>query len=223
MSHNSDLSDDECDDMTPLEYARANGLCLDYLCDPVNISEAGKLRAILDHSLADDSHLHRFAFGPELRVEERLSISKEAAFLLASVSREQTAQEIDALVLPMLNSRNGTKKLKIELPLLHSDHEGDCEQFGRREGFEVKLEDVKLPFEVVSEESGQGLKWPSHFRALGTKTTEELKQERISVSKDTVGYLSGTLESVWTEEDEKNLWEREQSYKRVCAPSQLDP
>jgi hypothetical protein len=223
MSHNSDLSDDECDEVTPLEYARANGLCLDYLCDRASNSEAGKLRAILDHSLADDSHLRRFAFGPELRVEERLSISKDAAFLLASVSREQAAEEIDSLVLPMLNSRNGIKKLKIELPLLHSDHEGDCKEFGRREGFEVRLKDVKLPFEIVSEENGQGLKGPSHFNTLGTKTTEELKQERISVSKNTVGYLSGTLASVWTEEDEKNLWEIEQSYKRVCAPSQLDP
>jgi hypothetical protein len=181
----------------------------------MSVSESGKLRAIIDQSLADDSHLRSFDFGPELGVEERLSISKEAALLLASITREQTAEEIDVLVSPMLHSIDGIKKLKLELPLLRSDHEADCKEFGRKEGFEIKLKDVKLPLEIVNIENGEGLQWPSHFRALGTKIAKELKQERISVSKDTVGYLSRKLTSVWTEEDEEDLWKREQSYKRV--------
>lgn len=209
------LEDQIVDEPPPLQYARSNGLARDHLADQLVFSELAKLQTAVQHGLTDDSELHQFDFGSEVKVEERVTISKEGALLLSSVSQEDTAEAIDALVLPMFKTRSITKRARLELPLLRTDHETDCKNFARRDDFEIKLCDIKLPLEMVNEEDNEGLIWPSKFSSLGEELVEQLKQEKISVSKDIINYLQDALKNGWTEEDDKNLWESEQRYKRV--------
>jgi hypothetical protein len=207
------LEDQIVDEPSPLQYARSNGLARDYMGDQLAFSELVKLQTAVQHGLTDNNELHQFDFGSEVKVEERLKISREGALLLSSVSQEDEA--INALVLPMFKTRSITKKARLELPLLRTDHEKDCKNFARRDDFEIKLCDIKLPLEMVNEENNEGLVWPSKFSSLGEELVEQLKQEKISVSRDVLSYLQDVLTNDWTEEDDKSFWESEQRYKRV--------
>jgi hypothetical protein len=209
------LLDQIVDEPPPLQYARSNGLARDYMDDHLAFSELVRLQTAVQHGLTDDSELHQFDFGSEVKVEERLKISREGALLLSSVSQGDTAEAIDALVLPMFKTRSITKKARLELPLLRTDHENDCKNFARRDDFEIKLCDIKLPLEMVNEENNEGLVWPSKFSSLGEELVEQLKQEKISISRDVLSYLQDALKNDWTEEDDKSFWESEQRYKRV--------
>jgi len=42
-----------------------------------------------------------------------------------------------------------------------------------------------------------------------------LKKEKLSLSKGDFAHLQNALNHPWTEEDDKNLWNSEQKYKRV--------
>jgi hypothetical protein len=214
MSNHSQSSDNEEEDLTPIQYARLNGLSCDYLAEPMPLSHIDKLRKDTHDGLTDDSHLRQFNFEPELDTEERLSISKDAALLLASVAKEESVDWADSLVLSTLGSRD-VKRMRVEEPFLKSDHKRDCKEFAKREGFEIKLKDVKLPSEIVNEENDEGLGWPSKFWSLGAEVMENLKQEKITVQRDTLVYLQNTLKATWTEEDGIGLWNRELKYKRV--------
>jgi len=212
MSTHSQSSHEE--DLTPLEYARVHGLSLDYLADSASFPHILKLQQEIHNCLTDDSHLHQFNFGTNFSTEERLEVSRDAASLLASLNQDETLEWIDSLVLPMLDVRE-IKKMRLELPLLSTDHESDCRAFARREGFEVKLEDVKLPMETVNDENNEGLMWPSRFLNLGAEIVEHLKHEKLEVSRDTLVYLQNILKNSWTEEDEKTVWDNKLKYKRV--------
>jgi hypothetical protein len=216
MSQPSNGSSEE-DDISPLEYARFNGLSYNYLDEPAAFIHAGILQKRAEASLSDDSHLQTFDLGREIKIEERLTVSRGGAQLLASVSNGEAPESINSLVLPLLDSRTA-KEIKLELPLLKSEHEVDCRDFARRHGFEVKLRDIKLPLEMVDEKNGEGLNLSSKLWSLGTKVLEELKLEKIAVSKDTLGYLQTTIKNVWTPEDDNKLWNSEQRYKRVSSP-----
>ena len=211
-----DSLEGEIDDEPPaLQYARSNGLARDHLADQLVFSELAKLQIAVQLSLADDIELHQFDFGSELKVEERVTISREGAQLLVCITQEDATEAIDALVLPMLKTKNIVKRTRLELPLLKTDHETDCNNFARRDDFEIKLCDIKLPLEMVNEENNEGLVWPSRLSSLGVKVVEKLKQEKVSISRDDLKYLQDTLKNGWTEEDDKNLWKSEQKYRRV--------
>jgi len=212
-SHPQSELDVEVEDPTPLQYARVNGLTRNHVTE--KYAEVDAIQDDVYPGCLEDSHLPQFNLGTGFKPEERVSVSKEGAALLASVAQEETAESIDALILPMLGARSSTCKAKFELPLLRSDHETDCKNFGRREGFEIKLQDVRLPLESVDEENGQGLGLPSRLWDIGPKLLEQLRGEKIGISKDTIAYLQDALKVAWIAEDEETLWNSEVKYKRV--------
>lgn len=208
-------SDDESEeiDPTPLDYARMNGLARNYLAEKYAEVEAIQQDTVLD--LLPDSHIPQFKLGEEIKVEERISVSKDGATLLASIARAETVEIIDALIIPMLEPKKNIATLKLELPLLRSHHKTDCKNFGKREGFEIRLRDVKLPLEAVNEEAGQGLGLPARFWDIGPQVLEQLKAEKINISKDGLSCLQESLKVVWTKEDSQGLWNSEVKYNRV--------
>ncbi len=215
MSQGSSSSEEE--DVSPLTYARLNGLYRDYLSENLGFAEVKGLQWRVDGVLFDDAHLPQFSLGTGFKVEERIALPKDAAPLLAWVTREETKDEIDSLAAPILDGHLHSKKRRLELPLLRSDHEMDCRQFARREGFDVRLEDVKLPLEVVNDYNNEGLNWSADFCNLGSGLLEELKLEKIQVTKDAIIYLQESLNVIWTEDDDLNLWAGELPYQRVST------
>lgn len=208
-------SDDESEeiDPTPLDYARINFLARDHLAENYAEVEAIQQDVVLD--LLPDSHLPQFKLGKEIKVEERMSMSRDGAALLASIARAEGVEAIDSLIIPMLELKKSVATSKLELPLLRTHHKSDCKSFGKSEGFEIRLRDVRLPLEVVNEEAGQGLTWPARFWGIGSQVLEQLRAEKIGVSKNGMNCLQESLNVVWTGEDNQSLWNSEVEYKRV--------
>ena len=215
LVNESSESDEEDDDLTPLQYARLHGLSRNHLSDTFAFTHIEALQAGILEGITDDS-LPQFDLGVEPRLDERFTLSKEAARLLQAVAHQDTQGTIDALVLPMLGSSE-VKITRVELPLLKTDHETDCKQFAQWDGFEIKLKDVKFPLEVVDDEKNEGVKFPSAYWHLGDGFMEELKKEKLEVSKNTMVFLKEALTNVWTKEDDEELCQAEMKYKRVSV------
>ncbi|EHK98458.1 hypothetical protein M7I_5759 [Glarea lozoyensis 74030] len=98
------------------------------------------------------------------------------------------------------------RKLRIELPLLKSHLETDLRKFARRDGFEIDLKDIKLPLELVDESAGEGMTFPDRHHELGSKIIEDLKMEKLAVSREAISFLQRAIQSSWTREDEDELW-----------------
>ncbi|KAH7411171.1 hypothetical protein BKA64DRAFT_375362 [Cadophora sp. MPI-SDFR-AT-0126] len=216
----SQSSQEEDDQISPLEYARQNGLSQDYLASNLGFPELKQIQEDLAGYVDIETNLPSFDFGGEVKVEERLSCSKDAATLLAWVAREHSSNEIDALMAPFFKETNSRNK-KLELPLLLSDADCDCRKFASREGFEMKLRDVKLPLEAVGER--EGFHWTKQYENLGTTILQNLKAEKLGVTREAMAFLQACANVTWTEEDETQLWRREQSYKRRTALNPITP
>ncbi|KAJ5042237.1 uncharacterized protein L3040_004791 [Drepanopeziza brunnea f. sp. 'multigermtubi'] len=214
-------SEHEEDELPPLLYARQHGLCRDYLQAPLGWSDLQDLQRKAAGAVYEDSNLPLFNFGAELKIEERLTCSKEAAVILSWVANETFAKDGDALINAHFNAPSSNRIQKLELPLLRTDHETDCRDFANREGFEIKLRDVKLPLEAVRDE--EGLDWTSKFAHLGAEVSQELKQERIGITRDTMSFLQQSLAVFLTEDDEKSLWDTQQTYKRKTIFEPITP
>ncbi|TVY42313.1 hypothetical protein LOCC1_G004617 [Lachnellula occidentalis] len=214
-------SDVEDEDLTPLEYARYHGLSRDPLTDPRAFAHIEALQVNILENNVDDC-LPQFDFGVDPRLDERLTVSKEALQFVRSVAHQDTQESIDALILSMLGNP-GVINSRIELPLLKTDHETDCRHFARWDSFEIKPQDVKFPLEVVDDEKNEGIKFPSAYWKLGDAIMEELKKEKIEVSKNTMLFLTEALTNVWAKEDDEELWQTEMAYKRNTALEPVTP
>ena len=210
---NLEFDGEEYEDLSPLEYARKNKLSRNHLEAPVFGPSIERLKKG-GTELTDDSHLPQFELTANVNADERLTISKYAAKLIASVSCEESSDWVDNAMLQMIDTRK-CKNLKVELPLLRSDHETDCKKFSRRDGFEIKLEDVVLPLEMVDEINNGGLGFSPIMWNREVEILEVLKKEKLEVTRDTMKYLTNTLKSDWTEEDERRIWHSVRIYKKV--------
>jgi hypothetical protein len=213
MSDHFELNDsDEDAELSPLEYARLNGLSRDHLEQPSSTDRGGaKMPAAL---LTDASCLTQFQFGTPNTTDTRLIVSKEAARLLASIVKDENGS--DKFEIPALGRLAYTelKKLQTDLPLLKSHHETDCKQFRQRKDFEFRLRDVRLPLDP-ERECG-----PDPGPSLRQKDiVERLKRQRLEVSKTTFVHLRDCIDNSWTEEDERGKWAILQNYRKVDASS----
>ena len=169
-----------------LEYARFHGLARDHRKDPSlqELADAAPTPQLRDYPglfCIEDIHI-----SPRT---ERLSISNGAAVLLSSIRGAEYDKIIsDENMLPNLHR---VRNMKMELPLLRTDHELDLQEFGRP--VEPDLATEHLPFENVNQEQGEGLEWPSSYNNLPLQATMKSTSEKLTVSRDTMLYLQSIL------------------------------
>jgi hypothetical protein len=211
---NSQSSNEE-EEISALEYAHQNGLACNHLAQPRPLSALASLAQSLEDGVEDDSHLPQFEF-LDHSTDERLPISKGAAQLLAWVSKPEKVDSINSVVLSCQGKR-GTRPRRLELPLLRSDHETDCKQFAKREGFEITLKGVRLPLEFVDADKDEGLVFPFKLWEKGASIVEELEKERIPVTKQGIMYLQHAVADKWDEIEEKEIWSSLRKYKKVSS------
>jgi len=218
-SEHSDANAD-LDDTSVVEYARRNGLSRNHLDEEMPLHQYQALiKDILD-GLTSDSHLPQFNISADVDTNERLPVSKDAARLLAYLFQGETPDYNDSVILPLLYS-NKVKSSRVELPLLRTDHELDCREFAKREGFEIKLKDIKLPLEELNIENNEGLECPARFMTFGQEALVALEREKIEVSREAMVYIQDALKVDFTEEDQQEVWGSLDTYKRVSIPINL--
>ena len=122
--------------------------------------------------------------------EERLLLGKDEVLLLTSITRAPAhfSTSFDGVDL----DPRRVQKMKLELPLLTSDHEIDMQRFVR-----VIIPDLAnehLPLESLDEEADEGLSWPSRDAALPDVYSRKNTNEKLEVSPVLLSYMCNTLD-----------------------------
>ena len=122
---------------------------------------------------------------------ERLTAVKETSTLLAIVDPKQYGDSLFDTVnlIPTYRVRHA----KIELPLLHSDHEMDMLDFLHRS--EPNLAQEFIPFEKVDDEQDEGLTWPSYCYTWPEWYFEKAQNEKLEVARDVLAYMNAALDA----------------------------
>ncbi len=200
-------------ELTAVQYARLHGLAVDHLADPLPISHVEALREDVPGTLTEDTDLPNIDLHIHVSTQETLTLDKGGADLVQNAtSGLSISKEIESILFPLLDSRR-TKTLRLEGPLLRSDHASDFRAFARWE--ESHFRDGCLPMEPLDDEMDVGLEWPRKLYMVPAKLLEELASEKIEMTKETFIYLQTTLKGIWTEEDDGKMWGSVTPYKRV--------
>jgi hypothetical protein len=182
----SDDEDDGPDLDTPLEYARFHGLCRDYQVDHPLFGALIPPAQEDFFRVADepDDALFPEALIAEVHdsLNERLDVDKEAANFLMSILRTSKQDEGDQIRVDLAES--SPKRLKLELPVLASDHEVDMITLRCRN--EVKLTTKGIePFQLDAEK-GETFAFTSAEIDDKHRLDNELQNEKLDVGKETV-------------------------------------
>lgn len=178
-------------DMEPSlsEYARFYGLTTDHLNrDPL----AGfPVTHDLPERLEDDPELFRIddANAKDIDLNEKLFFGKQEALVLGSIM-ETMPQDWDLDESSWLNPHR-VRNMKIEIPMLKTDHEGDMRAF--RCLIMPDLANEHLPLESLDDEADEGLTWPSSCQKLPYQYMLAAEKERLDVSIDELHYLQASL------------------------------
>ena len=195
------------EDPSILDYARFYGLISDHL-------EPHPLRRIAardtSHSLEldDDDGLLPLNFPACGLSQERLTVDAGAAVMLSSIAA--LAKVPPGRDNEVINTHR-IKDLKLELPLLRSDHEVDMLNFGHQ--VLPDLEHEFLPLEAVNEEADEGLTWPSTCYQLPEKFANKSTSEKLCVSSNALAYLQETLN--FHLDDHDGFEYDDQAYRKV--------
>src|SRR5438046_1576284 len=134
-----------------LEYARFYGLTQDYRKNaPLDAALVPNIPSKEDihHDLDDETNMFTIQKPVGLSHIERLVVEKEAALVLPSLGLPIST--VTNSVLNLLDVRM-TRNMKLETPILRTDHELDVIHF--RKGFKPCTADLKLPLENVGDDN----------------------------------------------------------------------
>lgn len=145
---------------------------------------------------------------------ERLVVGNGAAILLSSIKKPPKSEaRFDEDV--KIDSHR-IRDIKLELPLLRTDHELDVRDFARQ--IVPDLENEFLPLEKVDEENDEGLTWPSKYHDLPDEFARRSQKEKLDTSKDALCYLQETL-SCLSKAGDNMIFEHEGlPYRKVGRP-----
>ena len=191
-----------------IDYARFYGLVQNHLEPPP--LQGLTLPENLGSFLEDPPELFHIDLSNVKVPEERLAIDAGAASLLSFIP-ERTKHEIEDVGI----DRHRLRRLKIELPLLRSDHEIDLLRFVSP--IAPDLENEFLPLETLDVEEDEGVELPSYCYALPDQFAKKSRSEKIEASKDDLLYLQQVLK-YHLEGGEHAAFEIDgPSYKRVSS------
>ncbi|KAH6614257.1 hypothetical protein C7974DRAFT_368528 [Boeremia exigua] len=219
----SDPVTEEVEEPSVLEYAREQGICVDYTTDLLPLADLClSLRDTIDQDPRDpfyDDLTNAVAAASEL-LKPRLTLTTAAAGLLKSAL---TAPGLDADYCFAADGRPRIRDLKHELPVLRTDPELDMLSFGTK--FEPDFRELRsrIPSEDVDEEEDEGFGWPAKYAGYPAQVDKQIRSERLVVTRDVLLILQGAMRDDFTpEEDEKVLMDALESRKEY-VPRHLTP
>lgn len=165
------------------------------------------------HIPTDDDHLPQLDFSDHTLLAECITPDKDATLLLASTNKTGTStKEIDDIISSLKDTRM-PRKIRLELPLLRTDHDADCRSFTKREA--AHIDQIDLPMEPLDDEKDEGMEWSRRTRAIPDALMKEVNEEKMVINMQSFADLHTYLKDDWTNEDQKELWATILPYKKV--------
>ncbi|CAO2654838.1 Nn.00g115710.m01.CDS01 [Neocucurbitaria sp. VM-36] len=206
------------DEPSVIEYARSNGICVDYTTETPQIGDISVPSYVYyDQDLKDPSDGF-FTNAISGLIKERLTINKDAALLLKAVHSWQEPLATDQLA---KDERRRKLNLKQELPILRSDYELDLLTYGS--AIVPNLRDLRIPSEVTNEENDEGFEWPAKYFAYPAQCEEKVRAEKMAVSREALVYLQDAIRNEYTARDAEVAEAESATYKLNAAILPLTP
>ncbi|KAL8825383.1 MAG: hypothetical protein Q9191_004451 [Dirinaria sp. TL-2023a] len=197
------------------EYARFHGLSI-YHLDYNPLSGLSK-ESILQSHLKDPDRCFKIDSSLDVNLEERLQFGEDEALVLASLA--ENPRKIFAFDQDLEIDTHRVRNMKVEVPMLTTDHEIDMLHFASP--LVPDLAHEHLPFESVDDEADQGLFWPSQLYRLPDEYMTEAEKEQLEISKDDLMSMHETLHSKANEEEGLVFDPGDTTYKRPLTPPLL--
>ncbi|KAL8796189.1 MAG: hypothetical protein Q9195_001522 [Heterodermia aff. obscurata] len=169
-----------------VDYARFYGLAVNHL----EVDPLVDLPALRDMQLEleDGPQLFKIDTTNGKVPEERLAIGRDEALLLGSLNAaSERTSSFEGIELDPHRIRN----MKLELPMLRTDHEANMQDFARPVVPDFARE--HLPLETVDNEADEGLGWPSECASLPDIYYAECKAEKLDISLDILDHVCDVL------------------------------
>ena len=217
------------------EYARWNGLTVDtFLDDPWEKATApvenGEdiISATLDHHFEPgclfelNEDLQECLFRAIIPTPEQPDLSAGSLRLIQEACKTRKEQEVRALMEELCFLETSEQKwLKLEPPLLATNHDRDCRQLARKLKAlaEAPLTSHGLSLIRTEVGSGEGLGFSDAEKKGDAELMEAFDRETLEVTRESLVFLAESLRTEWTESDRRDLFESVSTYKGVWAPT----
>jgi hypothetical protein len=191
-----------------LRYARRQGLCYDNRREDI-------LQLVGEDLIDRGPNLPALSdFVPpqtDPPSDGKLRVSQKAGRLLVSIATQPPKPEWRHL----LSDHQKLRKLKVEPPLLMTDHSKDMRKFLPKRSIEI--EDIDFSLDALDAEKDEGLNWPSHISKLCSQWDDEIAHEKLQTSRETLQFLGRALRDTWTEENNRELVKDLSKVEKVCV------
>ncbi|KAJ6191864.1 hypothetical protein J3E72DRAFT_413390 [Bipolaris maydis] len=206
------------DELCPLEYARAQGLCIDYTTEPLPFPKLDVLSTTaLDESLFSLSESSTTDIASTL-TKERLTVKRDAVLLLKTIYAYQEEPSVSRF---QTDNRKCILDLKPELPVLQSDHDIDMMNFGSV--VPPDFRNLNIPSELVNEQNEDGFEWPTVYHTYPAQCDAQAKTEKLAVSRSTLLHLQEAIRDAYVPEDSEVLKAEDKIYNRDLTIRPITP
>ncbi|KAK3352650.1 hypothetical protein B0T25DRAFT_500907 [Lasiosphaeria hispida] len=218
--------------MDATEYARRNGLTIDSFTDPLlglldnDTSIAATTTPTAPGHLFELDQLEECLFRTIIPIPEQCEMPRASLILLHQVCKPCKGQELTGLMEDLcFAGAVERKKLKLEVPVLRSDHNMDCRRLRQKvEAFrKPQLPEHRLPLYPADGEEGEGVEFPGSARKSDTAIMKNIEKELFEMKRETLVYLMQTLKADWTAAEQTDLVDSISTYKGVRARDYLTP
>jgi len=203
-------------------YARASHLTIDGdEIDPLFLFRATTQAHVDDlESSPNDAHLPVATLRPLTGVTERLSVGQAAVKLLEETFANYSEHMVREAITDLCAIHHGDSDLKLEVPILRSHHELDCEEYREVVQYATKasrLTDHGFPMDPANVEKDEGLPFPRTAFAAGARLSEAARAEKIEIRRSCAVYIEEAmaLSKMGVPHDRDRLIEELATYRKV--------
>ncbi|KAK3318992.1 hypothetical protein B0H66DRAFT_575586 [Apodospora peruviana] len=214
------------------EYARCNGLTIDCLSNrwPGLVDHDEAIATTLTKTepgeLIELQDLQECLFRPIIPMPDHWQVPLGSLKLLGETCKPCKEGEIVRLTTQLCFPwTSESKTLKIEPPILQSDHDADCQHLARKvEAYLAgPLPDHRLPLHPTDVDKDEGLKFPTRARIGNELVMKSLGRETIKVNRKTLAVLVHNLKAEWTSADQKEFVEGLWTYNGLGCSGYVTP
>lgn len=205
-------------------YARDNGLTIDSLLfewPQLVDGDQAIISTLVDlgpGQLIETVQLQECLFRAIIPTTEQWQMSATSLQILQQVcGRCKTNEVVDLVSQQCFTETSTRRRLKLEIPVLRSDHGTDCLRLARRVNAFRKepLPDHRLPLHPVEAEKGEGLEFPQSMVQMDKDQMKAVEEESLEVTRDTLVYLVQSLKSDMADRDRREFSENVSTYQGV--------
>jgi hypothetical protein len=154
---------------------------------------------------------------------EDLVVSGPSLSFIEDCCKSLSEEEIAGFAQQITTALKATniRGLKLELPVLRTDHHIDLRNYNRTVWVaqEWVLSRHNLPLEPCSRANDEGLDFPNSAYGVDTRVFQSVKDEKIEIGKETLGALQKCLKPDWAEDDQAAMLQSQVNYQGVSSPA----